>query len=81
MSVESDFEDFVRICEFYADPCETFEVDLENCIVTMGSREIRPVRRNGRLESYLVIDPDGVSHLEADLDSYFQSVFAWEERG
>lgn len=28
MSVESDFEDTVKICEFYADPCETFEDDL-----------------------------------------------------
>jgi hypothetical protein len=30
MSVESDFGDTVKICEFYADPCETFEVDLED---------------------------------------------------
>lgn len=29
MSAESDFEDTVKICEFYADPCETFEVDEE----------------------------------------------------
>lgn len=27
MSGESDFEDTVRICEFYADPCEAFGVD------------------------------------------------------
>lgn len=39
MSVESDFEDTVRICEFYADSCESFEVDLENCFVSMGTRE------------------------------------------
>lgn len=30
MSAESDFEDTVRVCEFYADPCETFEVDLDS---------------------------------------------------
>lgn len=79
MSVESDFEDTVKICEFYADPCESFEVDLENCIVMMGALEISPVRREGRLVGYLVIEPDGVSHLEDDLDSYFQFVFDWSD--
>lgn len=80
MSVEADFEDTVRICEFYADPCEAFEVDLENCIVFMGAREINLVRENGHLKEWLVIEPDGFSHLECDLDSYFQAVYDWEER-
>lgn len=80
MSAESDFEDTVRICEFYADPCESFEVDLENCIVLMGAREISIVRRDGKLNGYLVIEPDGFSHLENDLDSYFQGVLDWGER-
>lgn len=79
MSVDSDFEDTVKICEFYSDPCETFEVDLENCIVFMGAREISIVRRNGGLDGYLVIEPDGFSHLEDDLDSYFQDAFDWED--
>lgn len=74
MSVDSDFEDTVKICEFYADPCESFGVDLENCIVLMGAREVSPVRVNGQLDHYLVVEPDGFSHLEDDLDSYFQSV-------
>jgi hypothetical protein len=80
MSVESDFEDTVKICEFYADPCEGFGVDLENCVVFVGAREISLVRRDGRLVGYLVIDPDGFSHIEDDLDSYFQSLFDWEAR-
>lgn len=80
MSVDSDFEDTVKICEFYADPCEVFEVDEENCTVFMGAREISPVRREGQLVDYLVIDPDGFSHFEGDLDSYFQSMFEWEDR-
>lgn len=80
MSVESDFEDTVRICEFYADPCEDFEVDKENCFVFMGDREIGLVRREGKLDGWIVIEPDGFSHLEGDLDSYFQCVFDWEER-
>jgi hypothetical protein len=80
MSAESDFENTVKICEFYADPCEDFEVDLENCIVFMGAREITPVRENGRLVDYLVIDPDGVSYRVDDLDEYFQRVLGWEDR-
>lgn len=77
MSVDSDFEDTVRICEFYADPCETFEVDSENCIVMMGAREIDLVRRDGELAGYLIFEPDGFSHVEDDLDTYFQRVLDW----
>ena len=80
MSAESDFEDIVRICEFYADPCEVFEVDLENWTVFMGAREISPVMENGHLRCYLVIEPDGFSHWVDDLDGYFQSVLDWGER-
>lgn len=80
MSVESDFEDIVKICEFYADPCETFEVDLENRFVLMGAREISPVVENGQLVTHLVIESDGVSHWVDDLDSYFQSALDWGDR-
>lgn len=80
MSVEADFEDAVKICEFYADPCETFEVDLENLIVFMGAREVSLVTWNGRLVGYLVVEPDGFSRIEDDLDSYFQSTLDREER-
>ena len=79
MTVESDFEDTIKICEFYADPCESFEVDLENFIILMGGREIDLVRREGKLVGYLVIEPDGFSHLVDDLDSYFQSALDWGE--
>ena len=79
MSVESDFEDVVKICEFYADPCETFEVDLEDRIVLMGAREIGIVRSGGELTGYLVIESDGFSHVVDDLDDYFQFVLDWEE--
>jgi hypothetical protein len=80
MSVESVFEDIVKICEFYADPCEVFEVDLENHIVFMGAREISPVMENGGLVTHLVEESDGVTHWVDDLDSYFQSVLDWEGR-
>lgn len=80
MSAESDFEDTVKICEFYADQCGAFEVDLENHIVFIGDREVSPVRVGGRLDCYLVVEPDGVTHWVDDLDSYFQAALGWEDR-
>lgn len=80
MSVDQDFDDTVRICEFYSDPREAFGVDLENRVVMMGGREISLVRWDGNLVGYLVIESDGVPHLEVDLDSYFQSELKWEVR-
>lgn len=81
MSAESDFEDTVKICKFYADPREAFEVDLENCTVLMGAREISPVRANGHLDHYLVIEPGGLSLLVDDLDEYFlRTLPGWEPR-
>lgn len=79
MSASSDFEDTVKICEFYAEPDESFEVDSENYIVFMGSREINLIRRNEQLVGYLIIESDGLSHMEDDLDTYFQSVLDWED--
>lgn len=80
MSAEGDFEDTVRICEFYADPCETFEVDLENQHITMGGYGVDLVVENGHPVTYLVEDPEGVSLFVDDLDTYFQRVLDWEER-
>lgn len=80
MSAETDFENTIRICEFYADPGEVFEVDLENWLIFMGAREIDLVRDNGKLEGWLVIEPDGFSHLVDDLHSYFQDVYDWKDR-
>lgn len=80
MSVESDFEDVIKICEFYADPCEVFEVDLENYHVTMGDYGVDLVVENGQQITYLVEDSDGVVLFVDDLDAYFQSVLDWEDR-
>lgn len=80
MSVDSDFEDVVKICEFYVDPCEVFEVDLENRHVTVGDYGVDLVMENGHLVSYLVEEPDGRTLFADDLDVYFQSVFDWEVR-
>lgn len=80
MSAESDFEDIVRICEFYREPDWFFFVDLENFHVVMGDYGVDPVRENGHLVGYLVEDPKGVTRVVDDLDIYFQEVFEWEYR-
>lgn len=79
MSVESDFDDVVRICEFYRECDWPLYVDYENLHVTMGEYGVDLVRENGHLVGYLVEDPDGVTCVVDDLDSYFQSVLDWEE--
>ena len=43
MSVVSDFDDTVKICEFYADSADDVEVDLENYHITMGEYGVDPV--------------------------------------
>lgn len=80
MSVGSDFEDAVRICEFYCEPGWPFYVDLENLHVMMGDYGVDPVWETGHLVGYLVEDPDGVTQIVDDLDSYFQSVLEWGVR-
>lgn len=75
MSVELDFEDAVRVCEFYAEPGVGFEVDLENYHITIGGYGVDLVEENGQLVMYLVEEPEGVTIFVDDLDSYFQGVF------
>lgn len=79
MSVESDFEGTVMICESYADPYDGFEVDYENNRVVVGEYEVEPLMERGRLAEYLVRRSDGSSYLVWDLDSFFQRVFKWKE--
>ena len=79
MSVESDFEDAVKICDFYADTGEEVSVDLENRHITMGSYGVTLVIENGHLVTYRVEDPEGVTFFVDDLDSYFQEVLDWED--
>lgn len=78
MSVESDFEDVVTLCNFYKEGDWSFYVDLENLHVVMGDYAIDPVWENGHLVGYLVVDPEGVTQVVDDLDSYFQDVLDWE---
>lgn len=79
MSVESDFEDAVKICGFYAEPYDEFEVDLENHHIMMDGYGVDLVVENGNLVTYLVEDPGGVALFVDDLDEYFQGVFKWKE--
>ena len=82
MSVSSDFDDPVKICEFYSDEDLPIEVDYENYYVNLGSYVIDPVMENGCLVMYLVEEPDGTTLFVSDLDDYFQSQFvdSWEDR-
>lgn len=79
MSVSSDFDDTVKICEFYADPYEEFDVDYENNIIVMGDYTIDHLFEHGHLVEYLVTRSDGRSYLVWDLDSFFQREFCWKE--
>lgn len=80
MSVSSDFDDTVKICEFYSGDDLPIKVDYENYYVFLGDYVIDPVMENGHLITYIVEDPGHNTHLVGDLDSYFQSVLAdWRE--
>lgn len=80
MSAGSDFEDIVRICEFYREPGWSIYVDLENQHVNMEGYGVDPVREEGRLVGYLVEDPLGMTLVVDDLDDYFQAMLPdWRE--
>lgn len=74
MCVSSDFEDTVKICEFYSGDGLPIKVDYENRFVYLGDYIVDPVMKNGHLVMYIVEDPGRNAHLVGDLDSYFQSV-------
>ena len=80
MSVSSDFDDTVKICEFYSGDGLPLSVDYENYFVYLGEYLVDPVMENGHLVTYIVEDPGHNAHLVGDLDSYFQSVLPdWRE--
>lgn len=74
MCVSSDFDDTVKICEFYSGDGLPIEVDYENCYVFLGDYVVDPVMENGHLITYIVEDPDHNTHLVGDLDSFFHNV-------
>ena len=74
MSCGSDFDDVVKICEFYSGDGSPLVVDYENFYVNVGGFVVDPVMGDGHLIAYMVEDPGHNTHLVGDLDSYFQSV-------
>lgn len=74
MFVSSDFDDTVKICEFYSGDDLPLKADYENYLVYLGEYIVDPVMESGHLVTYIVDDPGHNSHLVGDLDSYFQSV-------
>lgn len=81
MSLNSEFDDLVKICEFYSGDDLPIEVDEENYFVTLGDYVVDPVMEGEHLVTYLVEDPDGVTLFVSDLDDYFQEhLSGWEDR-
>lgn len=74
MSVESDFDDMVKTCEFYSGDDFPIEVDYDNRVVFLGGYVIEPLVKNGHITDYFVTVPVFKPHLVTDLDAYFQSV-------
>lgn len=74
MCVGSDFDETVKICEFYSGDGLPIRVDYENYYVFLGDYVIDPVMENGHLIAYIIVDPEHNTHLVGDLDTYFQSV-------
>ena len=74
MCISSDFDDTVRICDFYSGDDLPLEVDYENFYVFLGDYVVDPVMEGGHLITYIVEDPGHSTHLVGDLDSYFQAV-------
>lgn len=74
MCVSSDFDDTVKICEFYSGDGLPIKVDYENYLVNLGGYLVDPVMENGNLVTYIVEDPGHNAHFVGDLDSFFQSV-------
>ena len=74
MCVGTDFDDTVKICEFYSGVGLPVKVDRENYYVHLGDFVVDPVMEKGHLIAYIVEDPEHNTHLVWDLDCYFQSV-------
>lgn len=81
MGVDSEFDDMVKICEFYSGDDLPIEIDYENYFIDLGGYVVDPVMKDGHLVTYLVEDPDGVTLFVSDLDDYFQERLpGWEDR-
>lgn len=80
MSAGSDFDDTIKICEFYSTAPDEVVVDLENFHIRLGEYDIDPVVGDGRVVRYLVQEPDGTAIFVDDLETYLQLALGWVER-
>lgn len=81
MATDVEFDDLVKICEFYSGEDLPLRVDEENYYVTLGGYVVDPVIKDGQFVTYLVEDPDGVTLFVSDLDAFFQEHLpGWEDR-
>lgn len=79
MCAGSDFDDTVKICEFYSGDGLPIRVDYENLLVYLGDYIVDPVMGSDHISYYLVVEPDGRALFVNDLDSYFQGVLGLED--
>lgn len=78
MSVGSDFDDTVKICEFYSSDDLPINVDYDAHCIYLGDYTVDPLTEDGELVGYIVRPPTGYTQITLDLDEYFQRVFRWE---
>lgn len=81
MSISSDFDDTVKICEFYSSDDLPIKVDGENYSINLGGYVVDPVMEDDHFVRYLVVDPEYKALFVSDLDAYFQERLpGWEDR-
>lgn len=81
MSISSDFDDTVKICEFYSGDDLPIKADYDNYSINLGGYVVDLVMADDHLARYLVVDPDHKALFVSDLDAYFQERLPeWEDR-
>lgn len=75
MATDIEFEDAVKICEFYSSDEYPLHVDREARCIELGDDEyvVDPICEEGDHMHYIIKDPSGVHKLVCDIDDYFQS--------
>ena len=80
MSVNSIFEDTVRVCEFYAGESVPVRVDYDGHCIHIGGYVIDPLTEGGELATYIVSPPEGPTLMTLDLHSFLRRVLEGGEQ-
>lgn len=76
MATDLEFEDAVKICEFYSSYEYPIHVDWDARYIELGDDEyvVNPICEEGDHMYYIIKDPSGTRKLVCDIDDYFQSM-------